>query len=544
VSTTIRFDEERSAALGCRCGDDASDPSEELRRFAMLQARLNPMFRRLFSDDRASRTVVVIPSMTLDPEELVKLEGAAFYEERLLCLLLLLRLPATRVVYVTSQAIAPSIVDYYLQLLPLHPRADAWRRLTLLSCHDPSTEPLTANLLARPDMIARMRAAVDDPMSAHMTCFNVTELERSLAVQLGVPIYGCDPALAKLGTKSGSRDVFLEAGVATPPGFGHLRDPREIIGALTALKHEHPSLEAAVLKLNEGFSGEGNAIFSYDGAPTGRSLSDWVRSEFPRRVRFVAPAETWERYQAKFARMGGIVEAMVHGTQTRSPSVQCRINPLGETQIISTHEQLLGGETGQVYLGCEFPAQPGGRDAMHTAAAKIGHILAERGVVGRFAIDFVTTRDRDRWNCHAIEINIRKGGTTHPFLTLEQLTGGRYDRRSGEFRTAAGRPCHYVASDNICHPAYTNLEPEQVLEAVRGGGLHFDPEAERGVVFHLLGALPAFGKLGATAIGRTPDEAKLLFRRTITILDCLSGRTTGGVAERAVYEAPAAFAQQ
>jgi len=54
------------------------------------------MYRRVFPNPCAPRTVVVIPSMSLDPEELLKLTGASRYEERFLCLLLLLRLPATR----------------------------------------------------------------------------------------------------------------------------------------------------------------------------------------------------------------------------------------------------------------------------------------------------------------------------------------------------------------------------------------------------------------------------------------------------------------
>src|SRR6476659_4517023 len=73
---------------------------EELRAFAALQRGLEPMFTRVFCDRGAPRTVVVIPSMSLDHEELAKLAGAAHYEERFLCLLMLLRLPATHVVYI------------------------------------------------------------------------------------------------------------------------------------------------------------------------------------------------------------------------------------------------------------------------------------------------------------------------------------------------------------------------------------------------------------------------------------------------------------
>jgi hypothetical protein len=145
---------------------------EELSRFRELQRRLAPLFRRAFPDPRAPQTVVVVPSMTLDPAELAKLTGAAHYEERLLCILMLLRRPRTRVVYVTSEPIPASIVEYYLHLLPGVPCHHARERLTLISCHDGSALPLTAKILARPRLCARIRAAIADPRAAHLTCFN------------------------------------------------------------------------------------------------------------------------------------------------------------------------------------------------------------------------------------------------------------------------------------------------------------------------------------------------------------------------------------
>src|SRR5262249_7703146 len=161
----------------------------------------------------------------------------------------------------------------------------------------------------------------------HLTCFTATALERTLAVQLGIPLYGCDPALAHLGTKSGSRDVFHRAGVLAPPGFEHLRGEDDVVEALAELKRASPSLQRAVIKLEEGFSGEGNAIFSYNGAPSGPDLTRWVREALPRRVQFVAGGERWATYRDELARMGGIVEAFVGGAEVRSPSVQCRIDP-------------------------------------------------------------------------------------------------------------------------------------------------------------------------------------------------------------------------
>jgi len=496
----------------------------ERHAFTELQRGLAPMFGRVFPDPYAERTVVVIPSMSLDHEELEKLVGATRYEERFLCLLLLLRLPATQVVYVTSEPVDPAVVDYYLGLVRGVDIRDARSRLTMLACDDASPAPLTAKILARPALMARIRDQVRNPATAHLTCFNATGLERTLAVRLGLPLYGCDPALGHLGTKSGSRDVFHRAGVVTPPGYEHLRGDDDMIRALTELKREHPHVRRAVIKLEEGFSGEGNAVFSYDGAPDGAALGSWVRSVLPTRARLVAADACWESYSHEFARMGGIVEAFVEGEEVRSPSAQCRIDPLGATQIISTHDQVLGGASGQVYLGCTFPAARPCTLGLDDAARRVAAVLAGEGVVSRFAIDFVSTRVGREWRHHAIEINLRKGGTTHPYLTLQLLTDGSYDPGTGLFHSSTGRRCCYVASDNLCGSAYSALTPGLVIAAAKRAGLLFDSETESGVVFHLMGALGEFGKLGAVCIERTRERANELFESTRRLLDAEAAR--------------------
>ncbi|MDF1501383.1 peptide ligase PGM1-related protein [Roseisolibacter sp. H3M3-2] len=512
--------------------DDAGHPPPgspgERRRFAELQERLAPLFRRVFHDRHAPQTVVVVPSMSLDAGELAKLAAATHYEERLLCLLMLLRQPRTHVVYVTSAPVDPAIVDYYLHLLPGVPPGHARRRLTLLACDDDGATPLTAKLLARPALLARIGAAVADPESAHLTCFNATALERTLAVRLGIPLYACDPALAHLGTKSGSRELFRRAGVALPDGFERLRDVHDVAGALVALRRADPTLRRAVVKLDEGFSGEGNATFAYDGAPGGAALAAWVRDELPTRLRFEAAGETWERYLPKLAAMGGVAECFLEGADARSPSVQCRVDPLRRASIISTHDQLLGGPSGQVYWGCTFPAAGPYRADIQDAGLRVAALLADEGVLGRFAVDFVSVRRGDRWESAAIEVNLRKGGTTHPYLTLQFLTDGAYDPDTGTYRSAAGRPCCYCASDNLGDPAYLGLTPDALLDIAVCHDLHFDAATQRGVTFHLLGALPAYGKLGAVAVGESHAAAERYFRGTVDTLLRAAWRRRGG----------------
>ena len=72
-------------------------------------------------------------------------------------------------------------------------------------------------------------------------------------------------------------------------------------------------------------------------------------------------------------------------------------------------------------------------------AQRIGERLAEAGALGRFAIDFVVVSDESgQWSAYAIELNLRKGGTTHPFLTLQFLTDGRLRRGERAFSDPAG----------------------------------------------------------------------------------------------------------
>jgi hypothetical protein len=217
------------------------------------------------------------------------------------------------------------------------------------------------------------------------------------------------------------------------------------------------------------------------------------------------------------------VECFVHGTTIRSPSVQCRIDPLGKACIVSTHDQVLGGPSGQIFLGCAFPADEAYCDDIHDAGQRVAAVLAQQGVRGRFAIDFLSVQHEQRWEHFAIEINLRKGGTTHPYLMLQFLTDGTYDANSARYLTPTGQPCYYYASDNLQHPAYCGLTPDDLIDIAVHHGLHFHGATQQGVVFHLIGALSQYGKVGAVCIGDSHKHAAQLYHDTVAVLDRESG---------------------
>ena len=131
------------------------------------------------------------------------------------------------------------------------------------------------------------------------------------------------------------------------------------------------------------------------------------------------------------------------------------------------------------------------------------------------------------WENSAIEINLRCGGTTHPFMAISTLTDGVYDPLAGEFRTPLGDVKHYVATDHLDAPAYQALTPDDLLDVVSERALGWDAERETGVALHMVSALAVAGRIGLTAIGDTPTDASALYRELKQTLDGLAAKAAG-----------------
>lgn len=494
-------------------------------RFQQLQAQLRDRWNSVEEFEMSDADIVVVPSISVDQRELLKIEGFFHYEERLLFSLIRLRNPRTRLVFVTSQPLHPSVIDYYLQLLPGIPFSHARDRLLLLSTYDSSLQTLSQKILDRPRLLERIRQAVN-PDRAYMICYNSTNTERDLSVQLGIPLYALDPSLLIWGTKSGSRQIFAEAGVPHPDGTPLMWNEKDLAVAIAELWERQPTLQRVVVKLNEGFSGEGNALFDLrpldqykPGATSHAQRVTKLYDHFPK-LKFEAKAETWENYGSRIPELGAIAEAFIEGETKLSPSVQGRITPRGDIEILSTHDQILGGPSGQIYLGCRFPADEVYRLTIQDLSLKVGRALAEKGALERFGVDFIAVpQPSGEWEFHAIEINLRKGGTTHPFMTLKFLTNGRYDLSSGAFYSQQGRAKYYMATDNLQKPQYQGLLPNDLMDIIAHHQLHFDTSTETGTVFHLMGCLSEFGKLGLTSIGNSPQQAEDIYRHVVKAID-------------------------
>ncbi len=522
-------------AMGHLEGTESAGMSDT-ERFHRLQAQLADRWQSIDAFDRRPRQILVVPSLSLDQAELMKIKGVHHYEERLLFSLIRLRNPETRLIYVTSQPLHPSIVDYYLELLPGIPSSHARDRLDLFSTYDSSLRPLSEKILARPRLLQRIKDKIKLG-EAYMTCYNSTEMEKQLSLALDLPLLAVDPDLLYWGTKDGSRQIFAECGLPFPDGSELTHDATALAKVTAALWERQPTLERIVIKLNEGFSGEGNAIlFLKDieavapGKANDRERVAAVKAALPQ-LRFQCESETWTSFERKIGELGAIAEAFIEGKNKYSPSVQGRVTPKGDVEVLSTHDQVLGGPDGQIFLGCTFPADEAYRMTLQEMGRKVGENLAAKGALERYSVDFVAVHQPENeahpWQLNAIEINLRKGGTTHPFMALKLLTNGTYSLKDGKFYTKSGQSKYYRASDNLQKDAYRGLLPNDLMDIIMGEQLHFSSIDGVGAVFHLMGCLSEYGKLGLTCIGNTPQEAEAIYEKVVAAIDRATTKAIG-----------------
>jgi hypothetical protein len=480
--------------------------------FAQLQQRLGPALAANRAGSTMPHVLIAMPSYSVS-ESLLSHYGnrmASLEHRYLTAIVLPSRIPACEIVYVSTKAPEPEVLDYYLALVP-EERRDATRaQIRLIEVDDGTVRSVAAKLLEQPETIAAIRAHIGDRL-AFIEPWNVTEHEVNLALALDVPINGTAPELRPLAFKSAGRRLFASVGVPAPLGREEVRTTDDVVDAVRWIARDRPLLGGVVIKHDDSGAGDGNVVLDLRPMHHADDPDAWVGAQ-------VDALPAW--YRSDLLRQGGVVEERIAGTHFSSPSAQVDIRPDGEVVVLATHEQVLGGDGGQVYLGCTFPADGAYAPVLAAHAGKIGAKLAVEGAVGRFAVDFVTA-DAEVF---AIEINLRKGGTTHPYAALRNLVPGRYDVAAGQWVAEDGSTRCYVSSDNLVHETWLGLEPTDVIDWVARAGLQFDPSTKVGSVLHMLSGLAIDGRFGVTAIGRTRTEADGIYEGVKAAVQRLADR--------------------
>ena len=188
--------------------------------------------------------------------------------------------------------------------------------------------------------------------------------------------------------------------------------------------------------------------------------------------------------------------------------MQLRVTPLGKVELLSTHDQMLGGPSGQSYFGCIFPADPAYAAPSRAMPPKSASSSATpASSAGSRSILSSRAHDAAPWQTYAIEINLRRAERL--ILSDPSISHRRALRsESATFITPNGRKKFLVASDHVESPRYRGFTPDDLFDLVVRRGLHFGQVRQTGVVFHMLSALGSAGRLGLTAVGDSPEEAR------------------------------------
>lgn len=457
--------------------------------------------------------LLLLPSYDADPRTLAAIPGVESWPERQLIELRHLRQPANRVVLLTPQPVNELCLEAVLELIPGAPAGWLRRRLRLIPLHDRSPRPLTDKLLERPRLLEQLRRLLRP--GAMLAAYAVGEGERRVAERLGLQLEASAADLADLGSKAGAAVVFRELGLPQPRSTELCFSLEALAEAIEVLLLSQPDLDAVVVKLNRMAGGHGNAPLPLQPAPW-RQLDGASRRRRARQALEALPMPL-PHWREELRSHGALAQEWIRpgngpGQRFSSPSVQLWIDADGGAEVISTHEQRLGGPHGQSFMGCRFPARAAYRPAVMAIGRRLGVHLARLGCRGPVLLDLLARRDPDGWRLWAIEINLRKGGTSHPFQLASCLVGRGIDPCSGDLPALDGSPLCYEASDAISAPRWRGLLPEQLLEAMLRRDLYWDPARLRGCIPHRLGSLSEHGLLGVTAVGRSRAQAARLLR--------------------------------
>ena len=229
------------------------------------------------------------------------------------------------------------------------------------------------------------------------------------------------------------------------------------------------------------------------------------------------------------------MEERIEGEDFRSPSAQLRISPSGQVEILSTHDQILGGPHAQTYFGCRFPADPEYAPLIAADALIVGRRLAREGVIGR-------ARRRLRRRPGRWRLGVVRARDQPPLRRHDAPVHGALDAHGRRLRPARGRVPEPARRPEALRRhrrprlgTYAALTPDDLLDLVAERHLGWDAERETGIALHMVSALAVAGRVGLTAIGDTPPEARALYHELKQALDSVAERAAG---TRAAEPAP------
>jgi hypothetical protein len=130
-----------------------------------------------------------------------------------------------------------------------------------------------------------------------------------------------------------------------------------------------------------------------------------------------------------------------------------------------------------------------------------------------------------------VEVNLREGGTSHPFGALRLLTGGCLDERDMCFTTPSGQVKYYFMTDRLEGPNIPGMRINTFLDASSAAGLDWNPRSQTGAVYFMLRGLEHCGRIGVVTIGNSPEHAESIYLDVVRLIHRLDADSGEGSCE-------------
>ena len=324
----------------------------------------------------------------------------------------------------------------------------------MVATHDGSARSLAEKLLERPRVLAQIRALIPDPARCHLVPYSTTHARARPRADARHPAVRRRPAPASVRHQD-----RLPAAVR--------RGRRRRIRSATRTCTTSTTSSAALADMRAAAAGRRRGDRQ---AQRGRLRARATRSSTCATCR--APGAADERGGAAPPRRGDGVRAPEHRARRTTSAARAR-----RRHRRGAHRRHRGAQSRACSCASRrwrgrapLHARPAARRPERPELPRVpvpGRLRLRAGDHARGGQDRRSARARGRarplrprlrrrarrataaWTPYAIEINLRKGGTTHPFLTLQFLTDGTLRPRTALFTAPSGREKHLVATDHL-----------------------------------------------------------------------------------------------
>ncbi|WAQ98912.1 IQCH-like protein [Mya arenaria] len=368
-----------------------------------------------------------------------------------------------------------------------------------------------------------------------------------IANYLEVPIFAPEPEVAHLySTKSGCKRIFASAKVDMPPSEYDIYSLGLLHESMAQLVTENLLVKRWLFKLDDEFDGRGIAYcditehlkcYRWALKEQKRYGDKWSKkwAQEPVFIKILSEIgelleehstpvntkvySTWDKFLTSFLSKGGIIEACPPSDSITTLTVDMLIEPNGTSSIISCGDQI-HADTPFSCWGVSVPQASVEPELLNKCCFRIADACKSRGIMGYFAVDFVTfidphTMEQQLW---ALDISLQYSDSLAMFQLMSFVSNGTLNTRTHVFDVP---PPKQEAKKR--RRRLHGTDEDQPLNTNRFGVmstrlLHTNLSVEKqGTVFTLIDSFNR-EKLGMLTVGETLQGALASFARNLSVI--------------------------